>query len=47
MNSIKQTDLAKSLGVDEMTVVNWEKERNQPLEKNMLRIEESRLCSKI
>ena len=30
-----QKDLAKLIGVDEMTIVNWEKGRTKPTEKNM------------
>jgi len=29
-----QMDLAKMIGVDEMTIVNWEKGRTRPTEKN-------------
>jgi DNA-binding XRE family transcriptional regulator len=30
-----QSDLAKMIGVDEMTIVNWEKEKTKPAKKNM------------
>jgi transcriptional regulator with XRE-family HTH domain len=35
-----QRDLAKLIGVDEMTIVNWEKGRTKPTEKNIERIKE-------
>ena len=33
-----QVDLAKRIGVSEMTIVNWEKGRTKPTEKNLGRI---------
>jgi DNA-binding XRE family transcriptional regulator len=33
-----QRDLAKMIGVDEMTIVNWEKRRTKPMNKNLERI---------
>jgi transcriptional regulator with XRE-family HTH domain len=33
-----QRDLAKLIGVDEMTIVNWEKGRIKPTQKNIERI---------
>jgi DNA-binding XRE family transcriptional regulator len=33
-----QRDLAKMIGVDEMTIVNWEKGRTKPTKKNMEKI---------
>jgi transcriptional regulator with XRE-family HTH domain len=33
-----QRDLAKIIGVDEMTIVNWEKGRTRPKGKNLERI---------
>ncbi len=33
-----QRDLAKLVGVDEMTIVNWEKGRIKPTQKNLERI---------
>jgi DNA-binding XRE family transcriptional regulator len=30
---LSQSDLAKLIGVDEMTIVNWEKGRNRPSKK--------------
>jgi len=33
-----QRDLAKMIGVDEMTIVNWEKGRTKPTQKNIERI---------
>jgi ribosome-binding protein aMBF1 (putative translation factor) len=30
-----QKDLAKMVGADEMTIVNWEKGRTEPTEKNI------------
>jgi DNA-binding XRE family transcriptional regulator len=35
-----QKDLAKIIGVDEMTIVNWEKGRTKPTKKNIERIKE-------
>jgi len=35
-----QVDLAKRVGVSEMTIVNWEKGRTKLKEKNILGIEE-------
>jgi DNA-binding XRE family transcriptional regulator len=35
-----QRDLAKMVGVSEMTIGNWEKGRTKPTEKNILRIKE-------
>jgi DNA-binding XRE family transcriptional regulator len=35
-----QRDLAKIIGVDEMTIVNWEKGRTKPTKKNWERIKE-------
>jgi DNA-binding transcriptional regulator YiaG len=33
-----QVDLAKMIGVDEMTIVNWEKGRTKPIKGNLERI---------
>jgi DNA-binding XRE family transcriptional regulator len=33
-----QRDLAKIIGVDEMTIVNWERGRTKPTKKNLDRI---------
>jgi len=33
-----QRDLAKLIGVDEMTIVNWEKGRTKPIKKNFERL---------
>jgi DNA-binding XRE family transcriptional regulator len=33
-----QKDLAKMIGVNEMTIINWEKERTKPTKKNLGRI---------
>jgi repressor LexA len=33
-----QRDLAKMVGVDEMTIVNWEKEKTKPTKRNLERI---------
>ncbi len=33
-------DLAKRIGVNEMTIVNWEKGRTKPTKKNLERIKE-------
>ncbi|MDD5546890.1 MAG: helix-turn-helix transcriptional regulator [Candidatus Omnitrophica bacterium] len=30
---LRQVDLAKRLGVDEMTIVNWEKDRTRPVKR--------------
>jgi len=35
-----QRDLAKMVGVNEITIVNWEKGSTKPTEKNILRIKE-------
>jgi transcriptional regulator with XRE-family HTH domain len=35
-----QRDLAKIVGVNEITIVNWKKGRTKPTEKNILRTEE-------
>ncbi len=35
-----QVDLPKRIGVSEMTIVNWEKGRNYPMERNLMRIKE-------
>ena len=35
-----QKELAKGIGVDEMTIVNWEKSRTTPGRKHMERLEE-------
>jgi transcriptional regulator with XRE-family HTH domain len=35
-----QRDFAKMIGVDEMTIVNWEKGSTKPTEKNIERIKE-------
>jgi len=37
---LKQVDLGKILGVDEMTIVNWEKERTKPQGANVRRIQD-------
>jgi DNA-binding transcriptional regulator YiaG len=37
---IFQKDFARMLGVDEMTVVNWETEKRVPTKKNMERLKE-------
>jgi ribosome-binding protein aMBF1 (putative translation factor) len=34
-----QRDLAKIIGVSEMTIVNWEKRRTKPTEKNIEKLE--------
>jgi DNA-binding XRE family transcriptional regulator len=34
-----QRDLAKIIGVDEMTIVNWEKGRTKPIKQNLERLE--------
>ena len=34
-----QKDLAKMIGVDEMTIVNWEKGRTKPVKKSLERLE--------
>jgi ribosome-binding protein aMBF1 (putative translation factor) len=34
-----QVDLAKMVGVNEMTIVNWEKGRTKPAKKNLERLE--------
>jgi DNA-binding XRE family transcriptional regulator len=33
-----QVDLAKRIGVDEMTIVNWEKEKTKPTKRNLPKI---------
>jgi len=38
--SLFQRDLAKLIGVDEMTIVNWEKGRTKPVQRNLERIRE-------
>jgi transcriptional regulator with XRE-family HTH domain len=34
-----QKDLAKLIGVDEMTIVNWEKGRTKPIKQNIEKLE--------
>jgi DNA-binding XRE family transcriptional regulator len=34
-----QVDLAKRIGVSEMTIVNWEKGRTKPIKQNLERLE--------
>jgi transcriptional regulator with XRE-family HTH domain len=34
-----QKELAKLIGVDEMTVVNWEKGRTKPIKQNLEKLE--------
>jgi len=34
-----QTDLAKMIGVNEMTIVNWEKGRTKPIKQYLERLE--------
>ena len=34
-----QVDLAKKVGVSEMTIVNWEKGRTKPIKQNLERLE--------
>ena len=34
-----QRDLAKKIGVSEMTIVNWEKGRTKPIKQNLERLE--------
>jgi len=34
-----QRDLAKIIGVDEMTIVNWEKGRTKPIKQNSEKLE--------
>ena len=34
-----QVDLTKRIGVSEMTIVNWEKERTKPIKEYLERIE--------
>ena len=39
-NGLLQVDLAKKIGVDEMSIVNWELDRNIPTKKSHRRLRE-------